>query len=118
MIYRIVQESLNNALKHAGTDVAVVDVVEAEGNIAVRVTDEGRGFDTASKATGFGLVGIRERAGLLGGTAEIVSAPGVGTTVTARLPVRRRDADQPPRAPEPAAETAPATRSTASSSRT
>ena len=117
-IYRIVQESLNNALKHAGTDAVVVDVVEAEGTIAVRVTDEGRGFDTASQATGFGLVGIRERAGLLGGTAEIDSAPGVGTTVTARLPVRRRGADQPPRAPDPAADTAAATRSTASSSRT
>ena len=117
-IYRIVQESLNNALKHAGTDAVVVDVVEAEGTIAVRVTDEGRGFDTASQGTGFGLVGIRERAGLLGGTAEIDSAPGVGTTVTARLPVRRRGADQPPRAPDPAADTAAATRSTASSSRT
>ena len=117
-IYRIVQESLNNALKHAGTDTVVVDVVEAEGTIAVRVTDEGRGFDTASQGTGFGLVGIRERAGLLGGTAEIDSAPGVGTTVTARLPVRRRDADQPLRAPDPAADTAAATRSTASSSRT
>ncbi len=117
-IYRIVQESLNNALKHAGTDAVVVDVVEAEGTIAVRVTDEGRGFDTASQATGFGLVGIRERAGLLGGTAEIDSAPDVGTTVTARLPVRRRGADQPPRAPDPAADTAAATRSTASSSRT
>ena len=117
-IYRIVQESLNNALKHAGTDAVVVDVVEAEGTIAVRVTDEGRGFDTASQGTGFGLVGIRERAGLLGGTAEIDSAPGVGTTVTARLPVRRRGADQPPRAADPAADTAAATRSTASSSRT
>ena len=117
-IYRIVQESLNNALEHAGTDAVVVDVVEADGTIAVRVTDEGRGFDTASKGTGFGLVGIRERAGLLGGTAEIDSAPGVGTTVTARLPVRRRGADQPPRAPDPAADTAAATRSTASSSRT
>jgi signal transduction histidine kinase len=117
-IYRIVQESLNNALKHGGTDAVEVDVVEADGTIAVRVTDEGRGFDTASKGSGFGLVGIRERAGLLGGTAEIDSAPGVGTTVTARLPVRRRGADQRPRATDPAADTAAATRSTASSSRT
>ena len=117
-IYRIVQESLNNALKHAGTDAVVVDVVEAEGTIAVRVTDEGRGFDTASQGTGFGLAGIRERAGLLGGTAEIASAPGQGTTVTARLPVRRRGADQPLRTADPAADTAAATRSTASSNRT
>jgi len=117
-IYRIVQESLNNVLKHAATDAVVVDVVEAAGTIAVRVTDEGRGFDTASQGTGFGLVGIRERAGLLGGTAEIASVPGQGTTVTARLPVRRRGADQPLRAPDPAADTAAATRSAASSSRT
>jgi signal transduction histidine kinase len=117
-IYRIVQESLNNVLKHAGTDAALVNVIEAEGNVDVRVTDTGRGFDTASISTGFGLVGIRERAGLLGGTAEIDSAPGTGTTVTARLPVRRRKADQPLRAPNPAADTAAATRSAASSSRT
>jgi signal transduction histidine kinase len=113
-----VQESLNNVLKHAATDVVVVEVAEAEGNIAVRVSDKGRGFDTAVKGTGFGLAGIRERAGLLGGTAEIDSAPGVGTTVTARLPVHRRGADQPPRAPDAAADTAAATRSAASSSRT
>ena len=117
-IYRIVQESLTNALKHAGTDVAVVDVTEGDGNVTVRVTDQGRGFDTASSAAGFGLVGIHERAGSLGGTADIDSAPGEGTTVTARLPVRRRAADQRPPTPDPAAETAAATRSDASSSRT
>ncbi len=117
-IYRIVQESLNNALKHAGTDVVAVDVVEAEGNVAVRVTDEGRGFDTTSIPGGFGLVGIRERAASLGGTAQIDSAPGAGTTVTARLPVRRRDAEEPLLAADPAADTAAATRSAASSSRT
>jgi two-component system, NarL family, sensor histidine kinase DevS len=117
-IYRIVQEGLNNVLKHAGTDAVLVDVIETEGNIVVRVTDKGRGFDSASISTGFGLVGIRERAGLLGGTAEIDSAPSVGTTVTARLPVRRRDADQPLQAPAPAADTPAATRSAESSSRT
>ena len=117
-IYRIVQESLNNALKHAGTDVVVVDVVEADGNIAVRVADKGRGFDTATISSGFGLVGIRERAASLGGAAQIDSTPGGGTTVVARLPVRRRDADQPLRSTDPAADTAAATRSAASSSRT
>jgi signal transduction histidine kinase len=117
-IYRIAQESLNNVLNHAATDAVVVEVAEAGGNIVVRVSDKGRGFDTAVKGAGFGLLGIRERAGLLGGTAEIDSAPGLGTTVTARLPVHRRDADQPLRAPDPAADTAAATRSAASSSRT
>lgn len=84
-IYRLVQESLTNVGKHAGADKALLRVVEAEGQITVEVRDDGRGFDPEQPNGGFGLVGMRERAGLLGGTLEVASEPGEGSTVRARL---------------------------------
>ena len=88
-VYRIVQEGLTNAAKHAGARLATVEVVEDEGFVTVRVRDEGRGFDAGAANAGYGLVGMRERIDSLGGTLALESAPGAGTTVTARLPARR-----------------------------
>ena len=91
-IYRIVQESLTNAIKHAQADRVAVAVVEDEGLVTLRIRDEGRGFDRARSASGFGLVSMRERAESLGGTLTLEAVPGAGTTVTARIPGRRRPA--------------------------
>jgi signal transduction histidine kinase len=93
-IYRLVQEAVTNAVKHAGADLVSVSVREAEGVVTVRVRDEGHGFDTSERPRGFGLVGMRERVESLGGALTIESAPGAGTTVTARLPVARRSEGQ------------------------
>ena len=60
----------------------------------VTIRDDGRGFDTASPTSGFGLLGMHERAELLRGTLEIASALGKGTTITATLPARRRGGAQ------------------------
>jgi signal transduction histidine kinase len=85
-VYRIVQEALTNAAKHAGSGHAVVRVSAAPASVEVSVSDDGRGFDVDEPSAGFGLVGMRERAGLLGGSVEVISAPGQGTTVRAVLP--------------------------------
>jgi signal transduction histidine kinase len=90
-IYRLVQEALNNAVQHGETDRARVDVTESERLLRVRVSDEGCGFDPNAASDGFGLVGMRERIGLAGGTLELQSAPGDGTTIVAELPARYRD---------------------------
>jgi len=89
-VFRIVQEALTNVAKHAGvTEVAV----RVEGHtrwLRVTVEDAGAGFDPHDvrlPGTGSGLIGMRERAALLGGSLTITSAPGVGTRVEARLPV-------------------------------
>ena len=87
-IYRIVQEGLNNAGKHGRAARAVVEIVERNGNVDVTLRDDGAGFDPSLRTAGFGLVGMRERAELLGGTLRIDSTPGEGTTVRARIPVR------------------------------
>ena len=83
------QEALSNIAKHSGAERARVEISESGGRIAIEVRDEGEGFDPGEPGRGFGLVGMRERVELAGGTLEISSSPGTGTRVTATLPARR-----------------------------
>jgi signal transduction histidine kinase len=89
-IYRIVQEALTNASKHAHGERAVIEIHEDRATVEVSVRDDGDGFDPTSTTNGFGLLGMRERAELLHGTVLIHSSPGDGTTVTASFPIQRR----------------------------
>jgi PAS domain S-box-containing protein len=91
-IYRIAQEALNNISKHAhATHVGVV-LQRAGAGVLLIVEDNGRGFDMTRAAGppdgGFGLLGMRERAELIGGTLDIDSAPGKGTTVALKVAAR------------------------------
>ena len=85
-LYRIVQEALNNAVRHSGARNAKVAVERLAESIVVRVTDDGRGFDPV-RLRGMGILGMEERVKRLGGTLRVASEPGRGTTVTAELPV-------------------------------
>jgi signal transduction histidine kinase len=87
-VYRIVQEALNNVSKHAAATHADVCVTDRDGDISLVVRDNGRGFDAHQRSTGFGLVGMRERVALVGGTFELDSTPGDGTVLRATIPVR------------------------------
>lgn len=89
-IYRLVQEALTNAVKHGEARRAIVEVAEDDGQLTIKVIDDGSGFDPGLKTNGFGLVGMRERVALVGGQLEINSRAG-GSAVTATLPVRRRE---------------------------
>lgn len=97
-VYRLAQEALNNAARHAGTDSAKVEVTEARDTVQVRIHDEGRGFDPAAETDGFGLLGMRERVMLAGGTLKVESSPENGTTVIAILPAPHRDETGAPEA--------------------
>jgi signal transduction histidine kinase len=89
-MYRLVQEALTNAVRHAGATRIQIEVTEHDGSVDVAVSDDGRGFDPAqANSGGFGLMGMRERVELAGGELDIDSGPS-GTTVKARLPVQRR----------------------------
>lgn len=91
VIFRIVQETTTNILKHAHATEARVDVVRTGREVTVRVRDNGRGSgdpDTVDDRIGRGLIGIGERVEGLGGSWTYETAPGDGTTVTAVLPVR------------------------------
>jgi signal transduction histidine kinase len=87
--YRIVQEALNNALRHAQATRVTVEVTESEGEVSVSVRDDGRGFDRSSPGGGFGLLGMRERVDLAGGRLSVDTTLGEGTSVVARFAVRR-----------------------------
>jgi signal transduction histidine kinase len=90
-VYRIVQEALTNVLKHASATRAWVRVDERQGEIAVEVGDDGRGSESRSLAgSGRGLVGMRERAAMFGGTVSATLEPGRGFVVAARLPLEGR----------------------------
>ncbi|MFC5944279.1 sensor histidine kinase [Micromonospora harpali] len=88
-VYRIVQEALTNALKHAGEATAVVRLTFGAAYLAVEVTDTGRGPAPGAVRVGHGLVGMRERVGLYGGTLRTGARPGGGYRVYARIPVEQ-----------------------------
>jgi signal transduction histidine kinase len=89
-LYRIVQESLNNAFKHGAAKRAVVEIHEQGATVHLSVRDDGAGFDPDAETNGFGLLGMRERVELLGGELLIDSAPGRGTVIRVSIPVRGR----------------------------
>jgi signal transduction histidine kinase len=91
-LYRLVQEALTNAIKHAAAAHVDVDVSDRNGAIVVTVRDDGAGFDPGERSAGFGLLGMRERLALVNGTLDIESAPGDGTLIRASIPVHRRAA--------------------------
>ena len=94
-VFRIVQEALTNILKHAGATRATVEVAHGNGRMELVISDDGRGFDPSAVTThregGMGLLGMRERAELLGGTLTIQSTPGAGTRLEAAIPVGARN---------------------------
>jgi signal transduction histidine kinase len=87
-IYRLVQESLGNAARHAQAERVAVEVVEGESEVHIAVTDDGVGFDPGAPSSGFGLTGMRERIALAGGTLGITSSD-AGTTIKASIPSTR-----------------------------
>jgi two-component system CheB/CheR fusion protein len=88
-LYRIAQEALNNIYKHAQSTRVDVILEHRDGHAVLIIEDDGVGFDPEAKTNlnhGLGLVGMSERAALIGGTLEIESTPGEGTTLFARVP--------------------------------
>jgi PAS domain S-box-containing protein len=95
-LYRIVQESLNNTHKHARADNVQLVCEKRGDTVVLIIEDDGSGFDQTNgdqSGQGMGLTGIRERASLVGGTVEIESSPGQGTTVFVRVPAEPAAAD-------------------------
>ena len=91
-IYRIVQEGVTNAQRHSQSDKIRVSLARDEHHVRVEVQDWGVGFNVKqTRSGGVGLMGIRERAVLLGGNAIFESEPGRGTKITVELPLEPRD---------------------------
>jgi signal transduction histidine kinase len=88
LVYRLVQEALTNAVKHANASHVTVSVQEEDDEIRISIRDDGGGFDPASPTAGRGLTGMRERIELLGGEIDVSSKPGEGTQISARVPLQ------------------------------
>jgi two-component system, NarL family, sensor histidine kinase DevS len=88
LVYRLVQESLTNVVKHAHASHVEVSAAEGEGAIQIAVRDDGEGFDTGASTAGRGLTGMRDRIELLGGEIAVSSTPGKGTDISARVPLQ------------------------------
>ncbi|HEY4033981.1 MAG TPA: ATP-binding protein [Ktedonobacteraceae bacterium] len=86
VLFRIAQESLTNAARHAHAQRVSISLQQEQEVIRLQIRDDGCGYDTSKAHTGLGILGMRERAAAVGGTLTINSGPGDGTTVEAVLP--------------------------------
>jgi signal transduction histidine kinase len=92
-LYRVAQESLTNVQRHAAARQSWLSLAVGDGEVELTVADDGRGWgDTPGRAGGFGLRGMRERVGELGGTICLAERPGHGAEVRARVPLPRQEA--------------------------
>jgi len=90
-LYCIVQEALNNTQKHAAAESVLITLQRKNGSLKLIITDDGKGFPLKNKAKknpGLGLIGMRERTALIGGTLEIESSRKNGTTIYISVPVK------------------------------
>jgi PAS domain S-box-containing protein len=100
-VFRIVQESVRNALRHAEAREIVVELRMEPSSVAVQVRDDGRGFvvpdrlDDFARTGHFGLVGLAERVEHADGEFTVTSSPGMGATLTVRVPVAEAESDEP-----------------------
>lgn len=88
--FYLVSEALTNVLKHACAGHVTVRITRSDGRLQVEVTDDGRGFPTAT-THGSGLTGMRDRTEAVGGELTITSRAGTGTVIRARLPEHVRE---------------------------
>jgi signal transduction histidine kinase len=86
-VYFCALESLNNVAKYAEASRAIVRLTKSNGHLTFTVTDDGHGFDPDAAGHGTGLQGMADRLDAIGGTLDVTSAPGTGTTVTGRVPI-------------------------------
>jgi two-component system sensor histidine kinase UhpB len=88
MFYRIVQEQVNNIIKHAGAGTATIQLRTSPTHIVLTITDDGSGFDTNTTSAGIGLRNITNRAAVYNGTTRIVSEPGKGCMLEVAIPCK------------------------------
>jgi PAS domain S-box-containing protein len=96
-LFRIYQESLTNVARHAEASSVSGSLKLVEGDLVLEVADDGKGFDTQAtgKKGGFGLLGMKERTAMMGGTCSVSSSPGAGTTITVCVPLKMNQSTVP-----------------------
>jgi signal transduction histidine kinase len=94
-VFLFFKETVNNIVRHSKCTRAEIDMALEGDELLLQVGDNGKGFDATQETEGHGLSSIRRRARNLGGILEVLSAPGTGTTIRLRAPLRRRVASRP-----------------------
>ncbi len=94
VLYRVALEALANVARHAHASLITVDIKKLEKSVSMKIKDDGQSFDVRTqihnrKNKRMGLLGMRERVEMVGGTFSIESSPGVGTTITAQIPFQK-----------------------------
>lgn len=87
VLIRVIQECLNNAIKHASPNLIKILMEKQEGERAIRISDDGIGFDTSLSSQGSGMTNLRKRMETIGGNFQITSSPGQGTDIILSLPI-------------------------------
>ncbi|HSK10603.1 MAG TPA: ATP-binding protein, partial [Vicinamibacterales bacterium] len=101
-LFRVAQEAITNVAKHAEADTVLIQCLERDDRAVIEIEDDGKGFapgslpPPAARERGLGLMGMRERVELFGGTIEIDSAPGQGTRVAVSVPLQEVGHGQDP----------------------
>jgi len=94
-LFRVCQEAITNIAKHAEADTVLIQCFARDDRFAIEIEDDGKGFSPgslpppAARERGLGLLGMRERVELFGGTLELDSAPGQGTRIAVSVPLSR-----------------------------
>ncbi len=91
VVYRVAQEALSNAVRHAEAEHVVVRLGREDNEVTLAVVDDGRGFVFDRLGSGLGIGGMRERALLVGGDLQVESRPGAGTSIRLRVPIGNGD---------------------------
>ena len=92
--FRIFQECLTNVMRHAEAKSVRVSLCEAENDLCLVVADDGKGFSESELSGSLGLLGMKERAQVCGGSLDIASSPGNGTVITVSVPLRAAAVDK------------------------
>jgi signal transduction histidine kinase len=95
-VFLIYKEALNNVVRHSAATEATIELRVTGQSLALKLSDNGRGFDVKTPAEGQGVTSLKARAHQLGGTLDVRSSPGSGTTLTLIVPLRARLAQTRP----------------------
>ena len=98
-IFRIFQEALTNILRHANANRVEITMAQQAGEFSLAISDNGKGI-TGTEKSGLGILGMQERARLVGGTIQMQGSEGAGTTISVRVPITGQEPGEPPPAPE------------------
>jgi two-component system, NarL family, sensor histidine kinase UhpB len=92
-VYRVMQEALSNVARHSSAKEAWVRLRSNERSIELDIEDHGVGLEKAAGSRGLGIIGMRERAEMLGGTIDFLEPPGGGTLVRLKVPIENQDGE-------------------------